>query len=94
MNAIKVEFGDRYNQASTYHHLGCVAEDLEEHEEAKINFLQALSIYAEFNDQYSLETFSIPALNRLYQTTQDPSLLETMSQIFGTTVETILLGQN
>jgi tetratricopeptide (TPR) repeat protein len=87
--AIFVEFGDRYNQANTYHQLGSVAEDLEEFQEAKTNFLQALSIYAEFNDQYSLETFSIPALKRLYQATQDPSILETLAQLFGTTVDQI-----
>ena len=88
--AIKVEFGDRYSQASTYHGLGVVAEELEEFQEAKTNFLQALSIYAEFNDQYSLETFSIPALIRLYQATQDSSILETLAQFFGTTVEEVL----
>jgi tetratricopeptide (TPR) repeat protein/tRNA(Leu) C34 or U34 (ribose-2'-O)-methylase TrmL len=87
---IYVEFGDRYSQANTYHCLGSVAEDLREFPEAKTNFLQALSLWAEFNDQYSLETFSIPALNRLYQATQDPSILETMSQLFGTTVEEVL----
>ena len=88
--AICLEFGDRYNQAKPYHQLGSVAEDLEEFQEAKANFLQALSIWDEFNDQYSLETFSIPALNRLYQATQDPSILETMSQLFGVTVDEVL----
>ena len=87
--AIKVEFGDCYSQASTYQGLGVLAEDLEEFQEAKINFLQALSIYAEFNDQYMIKTFSIPALNRLYQATQDPSILETLAQLFGTTVDQI-----
>ena len=70
--------------------MGRVGEELREYEEAKTNFLQALSLYAEFNDQYSLETFSIPALNRLYQATQDPSILETLAQLFGTTVEEVL----
>ena len=88
--AIYVEFGDRYSQASTYHQLGSVAEDLEEFQEAKTNFLQALSIYAEFNDQYIIENYSLPALKRLYQTTQDPSILETITQVFGTTVEEVL----
>jgi len=48
--AIKIEFGDRYSQANTYHCLGSVAEDLEEFPEAKNNFLQALNIWLEFND--------------------------------------------
>ena len=87
--AIYVEFGERYSSASPYHCLGRVAEDLEEFQEAKINFLQASSIWDEFNDQYNLETFSIPALNRLYQATQDPSILEVMAQLFGTTVDDI-----
>jgi tetratricopeptide (TPR) repeat protein len=87
--AIYIEFGDRYEQAGTYQGLGAVAEDLEEFPEAKKNFLQALSIWAEFNDQYMIKTFSIPALNRLYQATQDPSILEVMAQIFGTTVDQI-----
>ena len=88
--AIFVEFGDRYSSASTYHCLGSVAEDLKEFPEAKINFLQALSLWAEFNDQYMIKTFSIPALNRIYQVTQDPSILETLAQLFGTTVEEVL----
>jgi tetratricopeptide (TPR) repeat protein len=87
--AIKVEFGDRYSQANTYHNLGRVAEDLEEFPEAKINFLQALSIYAEFNAQYMIETYSIPALKRLYQATQDPSILEVIAQLFGTNIDQI-----
>jgi tetratricopeptide (TPR) repeat protein len=88
--AIFVEFGDRYSSASTYHQLGRVAEELEEFQEAKTNFLQALYLWAEFNDQYRLETYSIPALIRLYQATQDPSILETLAQLFGTTVEEVL----
>jgi tetratricopeptide (TPR) repeat protein len=87
---IFVEFSDRYSSANTYNNLGVVAEDLEELQEAKTNFLQALSLWDEFNDQYSLETYSIPALNRLYQATQDPSILEAIAQLFGTTVEEVL----
>ena len=69
--------------------VGMVAEDLEEFPEAKKTFLQALSIWAEFNDQYMVETFSIPALKRLYQATQDPSILEVIAQLFGTSVDQI-----
>ena len=79
-----------YSASPTYHGLGVVAEELEEFQEAKINFLQALSIYAEFNDQYSLETYSLPSLIRLYQATQDSSILEAIAQLFGTTVEEVL----
>ncbi len=52
-----------------------VAEELEEYSEAKANYLQALEYWTEFNDTYSIETYSIPALARLYQTTQDQNLL-------------------
>ena len=57
---------------------------------SKNNFLQALNIWLEFNDEYSIQTFSIPSLSRLYQATQDQSLLETMANVLGVTVEAIL----
>lgn len=57
-------------------------EDLGKLQEVKTNFLQALSIWSEFGDQYMIETFSIPALKRFYQTTQDPSILEAIALIF------------
>ena len=85
--AIFIEFGDRYSQASTYHQLGMVAEDLEDFPEAKNNFLQAFQIWAEYNDEYSLKTFSIPSFFRIYQTTQDPSLLESISQVLGISID-------
>jgi len=84
---IFIEFGDRYSQASTYHCLGSVAEDLKDFPEAKNNFLQAFHIWAEYNDEYNLKTFSIPSLSRIYQTTQDTSLLESISQVLGINVD-------
>jgi tetratricopeptide (TPR) repeat protein len=51
--AIKVEFGDRYSQASVYHRLGIVAGELREFEEARQNYRQALAIFVEFGDRYS-----------------------------------------
>jgi tetratricopeptide (TPR) repeat protein len=80
--AIYIEFGDRYSLASTYHQLGRVAEDLEEFPEAKNNFLQALNIWHEFKDEYSIQTYCIPSLSRIYQVTQDQSLLEAMAKVF------------
>jgi len=77
--AIFIEYNDRYSQASTYHHLGILAEELEEYSEAKANYLQALEYFAEFNDTYMIETFSIPALARLYLTTQDQNLLASIT---------------
>ena len=87
--AIFVEFGARYNQASTYHTLGMVAEELGELEEAKTNFLQACQIWAQFNDKYNVQTFSIPSLSRCYKTTKDESLLEAIAEVSGVSVEEV-----
>jgi tetratricopeptide (TPR) repeat protein len=40
-------------QASTYHQLGAVAQELREFDEARANYQQAIQIYVEFNDRYS-----------------------------------------
>jgi tetratricopeptide (TPR) repeat protein len=87
--AIFIEFGDLYSQASTYQQLGRIAENLEEFPEAKNNFLHALNIWLEFKDEYSVQTFSISSLSRLYQATQDQSLLQEISQILGITIEEV-----
>ncbi len=50
---IKVEFNDRYSQASTYHQLGMVAQKLREYEQARSHYQKALDITVEFNDRYS-----------------------------------------
>ena len=87
--AIKIEFGDLYSQATTYQGLGSIAEELEEFPEAKNNFLQALRIRHEFKDEYNIQTYSIPNLSRIYQTTQDDNLLQEISQILGITIEEV-----
>lgn len=51
--AIFIEFGDRYRQASTYHELGRVAQNLREYAQAQDFYQQALSIYIEFGDRFS-----------------------------------------
>jgi hypothetical protein len=51
--------------------LGIVAGEVGELSQAKSYYLQALQIYAEFNDSYSLETYSLPRLGDLYRQTQD-----------------------
>ena len=50
---IFIEFDDRYSQASTYHQLGIVAEELREYEQARKDYQQALEIQIEYNDRYS-----------------------------------------
>jgi hypothetical protein len=67
--------------------LGSVAEESGDLEEAKTNFLQACRIWAQFNDEYNLQTFSIPSLARCYKTTKDESLLEAIAEVFGVSVE-------
>jgi tetratricopeptide (TPR) repeat protein len=84
--AIFIEFGDRYSQASTYFQLGKVAEELGEIGEAKSNYLLDLQITAEFNDEHGLG-ISFRNLGRFYQTTQDASLLELISQVLGISVD-------
>jgi tetratricopeptide (TPR) repeat protein len=49
---IKVEFGDRYSQATTNHQLGRVAQELQEYAEARRNYQLALEIFVEFGDRY------------------------------------------
>src|SRR5260221_257631 len=51
---IKVEFNDRYAQASTYHQLGRVAEEQPQWADAEQNYLEDLRITAEFQDQHGL----------------------------------------
>jgi tetratricopeptide (TPR) repeat protein len=50
---IKLEFGDRYECASTYHQLGIVAQQLREWEQARAYYQQSLDIKLEFGDRYS-----------------------------------------
>jgi tetratricopeptide (TPR) repeat protein len=91
--AIKIEFSDRYSQASTYSQLGLLAEELGDLEEAKSNHLQDLQISKEFQDQNRL-AFVTQNLSRIYQVTQDQSLIETMAKILDTSIEEILSRQN
>jgi tetratricopeptide (TPR) repeat protein len=50
--AIKIEFGDRYSQALTYHCLGTLAKVQEDHTEARVNLQKALEIYDEYKEEY------------------------------------------
>ncbi|MEA5480377.1 tetratricopeptide repeat protein [Pseudanabaena galeata UHCC 0370] len=61
--AIKIEFGDRYSQASTYQQLGRVAKDLREYEEARQNYQQALVIKIEFGDRYEQAVIYLNFIN-------------------------------
>jgi tetratricopeptide (TPR) repeat protein len=50
--SIKIEFGDRYSQALTYHSLGTLAEAHENYAEARTNLQKALEIYVEYKEEY------------------------------------------
>ena len=89
---IFIQCGDRLSQAKTYHNLGVVAEELEEFSEAKANYLQGLQNFAEFNDTYRIQTFSIPALYRLYNKTQDETIIASIASILGVTEEKVKAG--
>ncbi|MFN6182212.1 MAG: tetratricopeptide repeat protein [Dolichospermum sp.] len=49
---MKIEFGDRFSQALTYHSLGTLAETQENYTEARTNLQTALEIYIEYKDEY------------------------------------------
>ncbi|MEM9275152.1 MAG: tetratricopeptide repeat protein, partial [Cyanobacteria bacterium P01_F01_bin.143] len=49
---IKIEYGDRHSQASTYHQLGIVTQELREYETAREYYQQALDIDIEYGDRY------------------------------------------
>jgi tetratricopeptide (TPR) repeat protein len=91
--AIYIEFGDRYSQAGIYHQLGLLAETENNFTEAGQNLLQALEIFAQFQDQHSVE-ITLSNLSRIYQATQDQSLLEAMAKTLGTSIEEIAQALN
>ncbi|MFM6632716.1 MAG: CHAT domain-containing protein [Microcystis panniformis] len=84
---IKIEYGDRYEQAGTLHQLGGVAEGVGELSQAKSYYLQALQIWAEFKDSYAIQTYSLPCLVDLYQQTQDEEIFVAAADILGVGVE-------
>ncbi|MGB7314331.1 MAG: hypothetical protein WA939_15475, partial [Nodosilinea sp.] len=79
-----IEFGDRYEQASTLSQIGLLAEDLENLAEAGNYHLQDLQICVEFNDQ-NRAAFTLKNLQRVYQATQNEALLTEAAQILNTT---------
>ncbi|MFN7761443.1 MAG: tetratricopeptide repeat protein [Pseudanabaena sp.] len=86
--AICIEFGDLYSQSLSYHELGLLAEAENNFTEAGQNLLQALEIFSQFQDQHSVE-ITVNNLSRIYQATQDQSLLEAIAKVLGTSIEEI-----
>ena len=50
---IKIEYGDRYDQAPTLQQLGSVAQKLRQYPQAQDYYQQALEIYIEYGDRFS-----------------------------------------
>ena len=79
---IKIEYNDRYSQASTYGQLGLLAEAEEKPEEAVQQLLKALEIFSEFGDNHSME-IAIHNLKRIYQSHSSGQLLSAIGQAIG-----------
>lgn len=84
--ALKIEFNDRYSQASTYHQLGRVAEEQEQWQQAYGYYLKDCGITAEFKDDYGLE-ITRGSLCRLWQAHPDETVLPTLALALGITVD-------
>ena len=91
--AIFIEFSDHYEQSGTYEQLGLLAEAENDFTEAGQNLLQALEIFVQFQDQHNVEMV-LSILSRIYQATQDQSLLEAMAKTLGTSIEEIAQALN
>ncbi|MGL6342345.1 MAG: tetratricopeptide repeat protein [Waterburya sp.] len=50
---MKIEYGDRYEQAVTLHQLGIVAQELRQFQQAQDYYQLALDIFIEYGDRYS-----------------------------------------
>ena len=85
---IKIEFNDRYSQASTYHQLSRLAEELGELEEVEADYMLDLQTTTEFNEQYDLGA-SLRNLAQFYQTIQDPALIRAVSQLLSARTEQV-----
>ncbi len=83
---IKIEFADRYSQASTYHNLGIVAEEQQQWQQAREYLLQALEIFGEYNDEYSLGV-AMRNLARLWKAGGDADVPAGVARWAGVTVE-------
>ena len=85
---IKIEFNDRYSQASTYHNLGAVAQEQRKWDQAREYLLNALVIFAEFNDEHSLG-IALRNLAKLWQASHDETIPEAVAKVLGGTPEDV-----
>ncbi|MEM6446141.1 MAG: tetratricopeptide repeat protein, partial [Cyanobacteria bacterium P01_D01_bin.123] len=86
---IKIEFNDRYSQASTYGQLGLLAKVQEDYEQAQQHLLQALEIFVEFGDEQSM-TIVFSNLARIYHITKSQQLVKKIGETLNISVEQII----
>ena len=79
---IYVEHNDRYNQASTYHQLGMVAQEQQQWAQAWEYFLKALEIDVEYQDAFNRD-ITLRNLARLWKASNDASPTATAANILG-----------
>ncbi|MBI1294697.1 tetratricopeptide repeat protein [bacterium] len=79
---LKIEFNDRYSQASTYHQLGIVAQAQRQWAQARDYLMQDLTISAEFNDVHGLG-ITLRNLAGLWQAGEDADLPAAVAAVMG-----------
>ena len=70
--ALKIEFNDRYSQASTCHPLGRVMPEQEQLQEAVDSYFQAVEIYAAYPGDYN-QTIALGSLARVWGGSRYPA---------------------
>jgi uncharacterized protein HemY len=83
---LKIEYNDRYEQASTTHQLGRVAQEQRQWQQARDYFLASLKIYVDYDDTYSGDIV-LHNLARLWQASSDQEVPAAIASILGATVE-------
>ena len=74
------------SQADTYHHLGIVAQEQRQWQQAGEYLLQALQIYAEYKDNYYVN-MTLRNLARLWKASDDVNVRVSIAEAFGKSVE-------
>ena len=82
--AIYIEFGDRHEQAGTYHQLGRVAEAQRQWGQAREHLLTALTIFRDYDDEYNMG-IALRSLARLWQESGDATLPAAVAAVGGIT---------
>jgi tetratricopeptide (TPR) repeat protein len=82
---IFMDFNDLRGQAITYCTLGNVSMSLEDWQDSCVSHLEALKIWLNISDEHSVRKYSLVNIQRLYQQTQDETLLTAAAQLLNTT---------